>query len=133
MVLPRFVEAAVANRPLIVHDDGRQVRCFAHVHDVVATVIALMQQPEAQGRVFNIGSDEPISILDLAKRVIASAKSRSRVEFQSYADAYDSDFEDIRRRVPNLSRLMATVAYRPQYDLDGIIGELVVQAETTRS
>ena len=70
MVLPRFVDAALAGGPLVVHDDGRQVRCFAHVSDVVRAVLALMETPQAVGRVFNIGSDQPIAILDLARRVI---------------------------------------------------------------
>ncbi len=128
MVLPRFVDAAVSAQPLVVHDDGRQVRCFAHVQDVVSAVLALMQQPTACGRVFNIGSDQPISILDLAHKVIEVSQSTSVVEFQSYAAAYDEDFEDIRRRVPDLSRLRNTIAFRPKYDLDAVIRQLVADA-----
>lgn len=125
MVVPRFVGAAVSGQPLIVHDDGQQVRCFAHVHDVVACVLALMDEPTAVGRVFNIGSDQPVSILELAQRVVSLAESPSLIEFQSYADAYDQDFEDVRRRVPDLSRLRRTIAYRSRYDLDGIIREVL--------
>jgi UDP-glucose 4-epimerase len=125
MVLPRFVESARAGRPLVVHDDGSQTRCFAHVSDVVGAVLALMDHPEARGRVFNIGSDEPVSILELAQRVIGAAASRSVVEHQTYAAAFDADFEDIRHRVPDLSRLRATINYRRRYDLDRIIAELV--------
>jgi UDP-glucose 4-epimerase len=124
MVLPRFVQAALAGRSLIVHDDGQQVRCFAHVADVISAVLALMSTDAALGRVYNIGSDEPVSILDLARRVIAYIGSNSAIEFQSYADAYDRDFEDVRRRVPDLSRLRGTIAYRPRFDLDGIIKEV---------
>ncbi len=102
MVLPRFVKSALAGEPLVVHDDGRQVRCFAHVQDVIKAVIALMAEPDAVGRVFNIGSDYPVSILELAQRVVRIADSKSPIDFQSYTDAYDSDFEDVRRRVPNL-------------------------------
>jgi UDP-glucose 4-epimerase len=76
------------------------------------------------GRVFNIGSDQPVSILQLAQRVIALSESPSQVEFQSYTQAYDQDFEDVRRRVPNLARLRSTIHYRPQYDLDAIIYQL---------
>jgi UDP-glucose 4-epimerase len=130
MVLPRFVESARAGRPLVVHDDGSQTRCFAHVSDVVGAVLALMDHPEARGRVFNIGSDEPVSILELAQRVIGAAASRSVVEHQTYAAAFDADFEDIRHRVPDLSRLRATINYRRRYDLDRIIAELVaIQAK----
>src|SRR3954471_7406618 len=77
MVLPRFVDASLAGQPLIVHDDGNQVRCFAHVHDVITAVVALMQSAAATGRVFNIGSDQPISIRDLASSVIAQCGSSS--------------------------------------------------------
>jgi len=125
MVLPRFVEAALAGRPLVVHDDGRQVRCFAHVNDVVAAVLALLQTPAALGRVFNIGSDQPISILELARAVVAHSGSASPIEFQSYAAAYDDDFEDIRRRVPDLSRLRTAIGYQPQYDLPAIVKDVV--------
>ncbi len=125
MVLPRFVDAALAGRPLVVHDDGQQVRCFAHVDDVVAAVLGLMNEPAAMGRVFNIGSDEPISILELAQRVNQAAECNSSIEFQSYCDAYDRDFEDIRRRVPDLTRLRTTIKYAPRFDLDAIIRQLV--------
>jgi UDP-glucose 4-epimerase len=126
MVLPRFVQSALAGEPLVVHDDGRQVRCFAHVQDVIKTVIELMAEPDAVGRVFNIGSDCPVSILELAERVVRIADSKSPIDFQSYTDAYDSDFEDVRRRVPNLARLRSTIDHQPAYDLDAIIRELVV-------
>jgi UDP-glucose 4-epimerase len=125
MVLPRFVDAALAGQPLVVHDDGRQTRCFAHVHDVVAAVLALVEAPSALGRVFNIGSDQPISIRDLAQSVIEFSGSKSTIEFQSYADAYDQDFEDIRRRVPDLSRLRATIGYQPKHDLPATIRDVI--------
>lgn len=125
MVLPRFVEAALAGRPLVVHDDGRQVRCFAHVKDVVAAVVKLVETTGAHGRVFNIGSDQPVTILELAQRVVRIAGSSSPIEFQSYAEAYDPDFEDIRHRVPDLSRLRATIGFAPANDLDAIIGDVI--------
>jgi UDP-glucose 4-epimerase len=125
MVLPRFVQAALVDRPLIVHDDGRQERCFAHVDDVIAAVQQLMDTDAALGRVFNIGSDQPVSILDLARRVIQLADSNSEIQFQSYADAYDRDFEDVRRRVPDLSRLLATITHRNRFGLDGLIRSVI--------
>jgi UDP-glucose 4-epimerase len=125
MVLPRFVDAALAGQPLIVHDDGRQIRCFAHVQDVIGAVLTLMQSPAAVGRVFNIGSEQPVAIRDLAAQVIELSGSKSSIEFQSYAAAYDSDFEDIRRRVPDLSRLRSTIGFQPHYDLPGIIRDVV--------
>lgn len=125
MVLPRFVDAALAGQPLIVHDDGDQTRCFAHVDDVVGAVLALMESDDAVGKVLNIGSDNPVSILELAKRVVELVGSNAGIEFQSYAEAYDEDFEDIRRRVPDLSRLRETIGYQPRYDLDDIIRQVI--------
>ena len=121
MVLPRFVDAALRNEPLIVHDDGRQIRCFAHVDDVVGAVVKLTQSPNAAGRVYNIGSDTPVSILELAERVIARVNPQAKVQFQSYSDAYNESFEDIRRRVPDLSRIAEAIGYAPTKDLDAII------------
>ena len=125
MVLPRFVDAALAGRPLTVHDDGRQVRCFAHVTDVVESVLALMHTPAALGRVFNVGSDQPVSILELAQRVVQAVDPQLPIEFQSYAEAYSPDFEDVRSRVPDLSRLRETIEYRPRHTLDDAIREVV--------
>ncbi len=121
MVLPRFVQAALSGGPLVIHDDGNQVRCFAHVSDVVGAVIRLTQSPGAAGRVYNIGSDQPISILQLAQRVVQRVNPAATLSFQSYAEAYNESFEDIRRRVPDLRRIQATIDYHPEYDLDQII------------
>jgi len=121
MVLPRFVQAAIAGKPLIVHDDGRQQRCFAHVSDVIGAVVRLVETPAAVGRVYNIGSDQPISILELAQRVIARVNPSATIEFQSYSAAYDETFEDIRRRVPDLTRIAAAIGFRPTHTLDEII------------
>src|SRR5205085_6524276 len=109
MVLPRFVGNALAGRPLQVHGDGRQVRCFAHVADVVRGVMDLMDCPEARGRVFNIGNDEPVTIRALAERVAALLDSGAAIEHVSYERAYGPDFEDIRCRVPDLSRIRAAI------------------------
>jgi len=125
MVLPRFVQAARDNQPLIVHDDGQQIRCFAHVDDVIGAVLQLMQTDDALGKVFNIGSDQPVSIEELGKTVIRLSNSTSQIQFQSYTDAYDADFEDIRRRVPDLSRLQQTIDYQPKYDLEAIVQQLI--------
>jgi len=121
MVLPRFVDAALRGGPVVVHDDGRQVRCFAHVDDVVGAVIRLVETPSAAGRVYNIGSDVPVSILELAQRVIARVQPEATIEFQSYCDAYDESFEDIRRRVPELARIQQAIGYQATKDLDAII------------
>lgn len=124
MVLPRFIQAAIAGKPLIVHDDGKQERCFAHVSDVVAAVLKLMNTPSTYGRIYNIGADQPISILEMAKRVIQIVNPKSTLEFQSYSQAYDDDFEDIRRRVPDLTRLKQAIDYNPTFSLDDIIRDV---------
>lgn len=125
MVLPRFVDAALAGQPLKVHDDGQQVRCFSHVADIIGAIVKLMITPAAAGRVFNIGADRPVSILDLAKLVIQRTDSSSEIEFQTYSQAYDKDFEDIRRRVPSLERLKQVIGFAPQFDLEHIIDDVV--------
>ncbi|MDA8744162.1 GDP-mannose 4,6-dehydratase [Rubripirellula amarantea] len=121
MVLPRFVDAAIKGEPLVVHDDGAQIRCFAHVDDVIGAVMTLVETPHAAGRVYNIGSDKPISILELAQLVVERVNPKAKIEFQSYRDAYDDSFEDIRRRVPDLTRIRETINYAPSKDLDAII------------
>lgn len=123
MVLPRFIAAAKANQPLQVHDDGSQTRCFGHVKEVIQAVLMLMESPAAVGRVFNIGGDKPISILQLAQKVIETCGSKSKIEYQTYTQAYDSDFEDIRHRVPDLTRLRETIGFAPQGDLQAIIDD----------
>lgn len=124
MVLPRFVSAAIAGKPLLVHDDGQQERCFAHVSDVVDAVTQLMATPSSYGRIYNIGADQPISILEMANRVIAIVNPASSIEFQSYSQAYDDDFEDIRRRVPDLTRIKQAIRYSPARCLDDIIRDV---------
>jgi UDP-glucose 4-epimerase len=125
MVLPRFVEAALAGKSLVVHDDGQQVRCFAHVEDVLRAVLALMESDAATGQVINIGSDEPISILGLAELVVALSGNEVAIDFQSYTDAYDEDFEDIRRRVPDLTRLRSLIDDPITYDLEAIVRDVI--------
>ncbi len=133
MVLPRFVEAALAGRSLQVHDDGQQERSFAHVSDVCRDIVALMESPGAAGRVFNIGSDRPTRILDLAEKVVAMVDPSLQIEFISYAEAYGADFEDCRRRVPDLRRLRETIGFEPRYDLDEIIREVVESKRSSSS
>ena len=125
MVLPRLIDAALAGRPLEVYGDGRQQRCFAHVADVLRAILALMDAPAAVGRVFNIGSDEPISILDLAQKVIAAVDPALEIRLISYLEAYGEDFEDCRCRVPDLGRLRADHRLRTAIPLAEIIGEII--------
>ena len=125
MVLPRFVDQALAGGPLVVYDDGRQVRCFAHVSDIVRAVQELMACPAAKGRVFNLGSDEPVTIRSLAERVAATVDPQLAIEHVPYTTAYAAGFEDIQCRVPDLTRIRETIDYRPRHRLDDIIREVV--------
>ena len=121
MVMPRFISAALAGKTLQVYGDGSQIRCFCHVQDVIRAVIALAEEPTAIGRVFNIGSTEPISILDLARRVITLTDSSSEIAFVPYDQAYAEGFEDMARRVPDTTRIREAVGWAPQFTLDDII------------
>jgi UDP-glucose 4-epimerase len=113
MVLPRFIAAAKRGEPLIVHGDGLQSRCFCFVEDTVEALLRLQNCTAARGQVFNIGSTEEITILDLAKLVIATLGSKSRIELIPYAQAYTPGFEDMRRRKPSVEKLAAITAFRP--------------------
>jgi UDP-glucose 4-epimerase len=121
MVMPRFVGAALSDQALQVYGDGSQTRCFCHVRDTVRAIIALAEEPAAVGQVFNIGSTEPISILELARRVIALTHSRSDIVFVPYEEAYAEGFEDLARRVPDITRISRLVGWTPAYALDDII------------
>ena len=121
MVLPRFVAAAVAGQPLKVFGDGEQVRCFCDVRDVAQALIDLLGAPGAHGRIFNVGSDQAISILDLARLVVATLGSQSPIELVPYEEAYGPGFEDLRRRVPDLARLREAIAFEPGHDLQSTI------------
>jgi UDP-glucose 4-epimerase len=121
MVMPRFVGAAVSGEPLQVYGDGRQSRCFCHVQDVVRAIQALSEKPEAVGQVFNIGSTQEISILSLAQRVVELIESRSRIDLVPYEEAYTEGFEDMRRRVPDTTRLHKLTGWTPKRSLDDII------------
>ena len=125
MVLPRFVSAAVANEPLRIFGDGRQSRCFCHVADVTDALPKLLSNEACHGRVFNLGSDQEVTIEQLADRVIERAGSRSEKQFIPYDEAYGARFDDLRRRVPCLERVREAIGFEPTRTLDQIIDELV--------
>jgi UDP-glucose 4-epimerase len=125
MVLPRFVQAALGNQPLRVYGDGNQTRCFAHVSDVVGALVKLMETASSSGEVFNLGSDEEISMNDLARRVIALAGSSSAIEHVPYEQAYGRSFDDLPRRVPKLDRIRAAIGFVPRFSLDQIIRSVI--------
>jgi len=125
MVLPRFVEAALANRPLQVYGDGEQTRCFAHVSDVVGALRQLIGTPAGVGEVFNVGSDEEITMNALAKRVIQLAGSKSDLEHVPYEKAYGQQFDDLRRRVPKLDKIRRVIGFKPTKNLDQIVQSVI--------
>jgi UDP-glucose 4-epimerase len=125
MVVPRFVRWALANQPINVYGDGQQTRCFCNVRDVVGAMRALAEAPAAVGEVFNIGSQEEISILALAERVGRRTDSTSNIQFVPYDEAYETGFEDFRRRVPSLDKIRAAIAWQPTVTLDQTIDEIV--------
>ena len=127
MVLPRFVDRALRGEALPVTGDGRQTRCFCHVADVVDALVRLIGEPAAVGRVFNVGSDEEVSIEELARRVIARTASDSAIEHRSYEQVYGQKFEDVPRRVPDLTRLREAVGWERRHDLDAIIDAVVAE------
>jgi UDP-glucose 4-epimerase len=128
MVIPNFVHQALTGQPITVHGDGTQTRSFTHVGDVVNGLIKLMQEPRAIGQVFNIGNTEEISMLDLARRVRALTASPSEITLVPYDQAYEAGFEDMPRRVPDLSKIHALVGYEPTMGLDAILRHVVDHA-----
>jgi len=131
MVLPNFVNQALKGEPLSVHGTGQQSRCFGHVKDVVEAVVRLMNTPEADGQVFNIGNDQEVSIEGLARRVIEMVGSSSTVETIPYEDVYPNGFEDMQRRVPDVSKLERYTGYRPRTSLDEIISDLIAEKKSS--
>ncbi len=124
MVLPRFVDAAKKNEPLMIHGDGNQSRTFCHIADAVDAVFALLESNKTIGDVFNVGGLDEISINDLAKKVIASTNSKSEIKYQPYEEVYGAGFEDMQRRVPNLAKIKEFTGWQPKRDLDQIITDI---------
>ena len=125
MVVPRFVEAALKGGPVTVYDDGSQVRCFGHVSEVVRCVARLVDADTAAGRVFNIGGNQPVSVLELAQAVVNKVDPAVKIRFIPYSDAYGEDFEDVQRRVPNTSRLQEAIGECPAMSLDEILDDVI--------
>ena len=125
MVIPTFVKQALAGRPITVYGDGKQSRCFGYVGDVVGALIQLMENPAAVGNVFNIGSNEEITILELAQRVKELTRSQSEIVFVPYDEAYEEGFEDMPRRVPDISKVKNFTGFQPKMSLDGILQTVI--------
>jgi len=124
MVVPRFISAALKNQPLEIYGNGEQIRCFCHVHDAVRAMLLVMDSEKAIGNVFNVGSNQPISILALAKRVIEVTNSISESVKVPYTKAYPEGFEDMQRRVPDISKIKNILGWTPKIGLDQIIQDV---------
>ncbi len=124
MVVPRFVSAALKNEPLSVYGSGDQIRCFCHVDDAVRALLLVMDSDKAVGQVFNVGNNKQISIMELAKKVIELTGSTSSIEKIAYKNAYPEGFEDMQRRVPDISKIKQVLGWSPEINLDQIIKDI---------
>ena len=125
MVIPRFVASALENRPLEIYGDGTQTRCFCHVQDAIRALKELMETPTVSGEIFNIGSPNRISILDLAKRVIEATESESDYTFLPYDRVYGTGIEDMLHRIPAIEKIGTTIGWEPELDLARILDDVI--------
>ncbi len=127
-VIPRLARQALSGQPLTVYGNGRQARCFCHVADVVDGLVRLLEDPRAQGEVFNLGSTEEVSMLELARRTRDLVGSNSEIELVPYREAYAYDFEDVPRRVPDITKIHTLTGWQPTHTLDDILTEMIAEA-----
>jgi UDP-glucose 4-epimerase len=125
MVIPNFVRQALAGEPITVFGDGSQSRAFTHVSDVVGALVKLIAEPKAIGQVVNIGTTEEVTIQALAERVRALSGSQSAIKLVPYDEAYESGFEDMPRRLPDLTKVQKLIGYMPVHTLDDILGQVI--------
>jgi UDP-glucose 4-epimerase len=125
MVIPSLVSQALSGEEITVFGDGRQSRCFTHVSDAVGAILKIAEHPEANGEVYNIGSQQEITILDLAKRIRELTGSESKIVFIPYAQAYEEGFEDMMRRVPDLTKAHRLIGYAPKVSLDETLRSVI--------
>ena len=133
MVVPRFVRWALAGEPILVYGDGQQQRCFGNVSNVIEAIHTLADTPAAVGELFNIGSSEEVTIMELAERVRQRANSNSEIQLVPYEEAYESGFEDFRRRVPSLAKIERVIGWRPTTPLDETIDQIIAYYREERS
>ena len=125
MVIPRFVSQALAGKPLTIFGDGKQSRCFCHVSDAVAALVGLMECSEAVGQIYNVGAPNEVTINTLARRIIELTGSSSEIQYVPYSEAYSEGFEDMRRRVPNTSKISELIGWHPVNQLDHILEQVI--------
>lgn len=129
MVLPRFVAQAIAGEPLTVYGDGQQTRCFCYVGDVVSALLAIMDEEKTIGEIYNVGNPDELRIIDLAHRVIALTNSQSTIRYMSFEEAYERNFEEIARRVPDITKIRNAIGFEPRTDLDQIIQSVIATVD----
>jgi len=118
MVIPTFIKQALSNKPITIYGNGEQTRCFAYVKDVVKCLIGLTEKKEAEGEIFNIGSEEEINIKELAEKIKEMTKSKSELKYTPYEEVFKTSFEDIKRRVPDTSKLKKILGFAPEKKID---------------
>ena len=131
MVLPRMVAAALSGRDLEIYGDGEQTRSFAHVHDVNRAIITLMENESISGQTFNVGSDEEVTINELAERVAERVGNGAKIKHIPYEEALAPGFEDLRRRAPSIDKIHNAIGFRPEYDLNQIIDSVIEYQRAT--
>jgi UDP-glucose 4-epimerase len=130
MVVPRFVERALAGRQVEIFGDGTQTRCFCHVADTIRALKGLMDHRSASGEIFNIGSQEQIRILDLAARVLERTGSSSELVFVPYDEVFDVGIEDMLHRIPSIEKIGGAIGWEPSHNLDRILTDVIGQMRT---
>jgi UDP-glucose 4-epimerase len=125
MVIPRFVERALANAPIEIFGDGEQTRCFCHVDDTVRALVALMDSPNTSGEIYNVGSPNRIRIIDLAERIKQALGSSSELEFVPFDQVYGQGIEDMLHRIPSIAKVGAAVGWKPERSLDDILADVI--------
>jgi UDP-glucose 4-epimerase len=125
MVIPNFVQQALLGQDITIYGDGTQTRCFTHVSDVVKALIRVAEHPNAVGEVYNIGSDQETTILQLAEQIRRMTESDSQIVFVPYDQAYEAGFEDMMRRVPDISKIRNLIDYHPTINLEGILSSII--------
>jgi nucleoside-diphosphate-sugar epimerase len=130
MVIPRFVSAALAGRPLEIHGDGSQTRCFCHVRDTIAALSSLMDSGNVEGEIYNVGSTERVTIDELAQRVLAATRSDSEIVRVPYGEVYGQGIEDMLHRQPSIDKVTAAIGWTPTHSLDEILADVIAHVRT---
>ena len=130
MVIPRFVSAALAGRPIEIHGDGSQTRCFCHVQDTIGALARLMDAKNVDGEIFNVGSTERVTIDELAQRVLAATRSASEIVYIPYGEVYGQGIEDMLHRQPAIEKVTGAIGWQPTRSLDEILADVIAHVRT---